>query len=479
MTGVQTCALPIWYAYVRYNPLKYVDPDGLILFAFDGTGNDTRDSSRLTNVARFEQRYNSGRSYYVAGVGTVDTDRYSLGVGEIRPDDFVNGSDVLWYGQLVTGAPKSQSDMGGNYSGRARIDRMMDYFEREATVNNRNSSVMDIDIVGFSRGAAQAREFSNRITTSSRQLRVNGQVSYTNGMVRVSDRNGNIQNYYRFLDREQYANTGQRRYICQRVNYRFMGLWDTVLSTDYGNGPRYNLGIPEQFQHVAHAVAINEHRSDTLARWTERNPLDRLTHWGGFPLQSIGRSGINIDGDVRIEMGFLGAHADVGGGYAEGTDQLSQVPLHWMMAQATRAGLTMRAPDPITVQTAVLHDQSNGMRVGNPSQPVTATFAFPARNGVPARTETVVITSEDREVRGAVRGSSARTMGFNNSSMTNADTYPYISYTARNPSNPETYQPLGNNTGFVNMPGYRNWLRDHGYCMWGDACSVAQPRPAF
>jgi len=24
------------YAYVRYNPLKYVDPDGLVLFAFDG-----------------------------------------------------------------------------------------------------------------------------------------------------------------------------------------------------------------------------------------------------------------------------------------------------------------------------------------------------------------------------------------------------------------------------------------------------------
>jgi RHS repeat-associated protein len=28
---------PNGYAYVRGNPLKYVDPDGLILFAFDGT----------------------------------------------------------------------------------------------------------------------------------------------------------------------------------------------------------------------------------------------------------------------------------------------------------------------------------------------------------------------------------------------------------------------------------------------------------
>ena len=35
---------PNGYSYVRYNPLKYVDPDGLILFAFDGTGNSDNPS---------------------------------------------------------------------------------------------------------------------------------------------------------------------------------------------------------------------------------------------------------------------------------------------------------------------------------------------------------------------------------------------------------------------------------------------------
>ncbi|MCW8200944.1 hypothetical protein D8B23_21780, partial [Verminephrobacter aporrectodeae subsp. tuberculatae] len=37
------------YSYVRYNPLKYIDPDGLVLFAFDGTGNSMNESELSTS----------------------------------------------------------------------------------------------------------------------------------------------------------------------------------------------------------------------------------------------------------------------------------------------------------------------------------------------------------------------------------------------------------------------------------------------
>lgn len=79
----------------------------------------------------------------------------------------------------------------------------------------------------------------------------------------------------------------------------------------------------------------------------------------------------------------------------------------------------------------------------------------------------------DKTVNGAVSGTSQRTMGFNNNSMTNADTLngDFITYTPRDPKywgyaggskNPEA---LVNRTGLVDMDKYVAWLRheDRGY----------------
>jgi hypothetical protein len=105
-----------------------------------------------------------------------------------------------------------------------------------------------------------------------------------------------------------------------------MGLFDTVLSVNR-SGMEYNMGIPVQFARVSHAIALNEYRSfpsggmgtwDYLTQnrgtWNRtRTHLPGDRHQGGFPLQSIGRS-VNTPGGVRMEMGFIGAHADIGGG---------------------------------------------------------------------------------------------------------------------------------------------------------------------
>jgi RHS repeat-associated protein len=47
------------YAYVAFNPLSNIDPDGLILFAFDGTGNDESNPNELSNVVRLRNLYAS------------------------------------------------------------------------------------------------------------------------------------------------------------------------------------------------------------------------------------------------------------------------------------------------------------------------------------------------------------------------------------------------------------------------------------
>jgi len=417
------------YAYVAYNPLRFIDPDGLILFAFDGTGNsDDRNDPAMggdgfTNVVHFRDAYLDGNRNYVSGVGTVHRDDKH---GHIRPEDYATHT-LLWW--LTPGDPVYVNDMGGNYSGPARIDRMMLYIRDEAAAFDKNK-VMDIDIVGFSRGAAQARDFANRIVAGSVVL--------------------NGKTYYKYT-------TEDGKPGCQWVNFRFMGLFDTVLSTNF-SGTGYNLGIPGEFAYVAQAVALNEHRSGAIGEYSLRNPKPHSMHWGGFPLQSIGASS-TAQGQIRIERGFIGAHADIGGGYPDDEQGLSRVALNWMVQQAKNAGVTMKDVPPIPMNAVVLHDQSNVIRVGDPRVLVPKEVTH---GDIPWID---YVFTEDREVRGATSGGSQRTMGFDNGGMVHADTLSYITWlpreveqlgkgTALDP------RKLGNVTGTVDMQGYLEWLRD-------------------
>ena len=384
---------PNGYSYVRYNPLKYVDPEGLILFAFDGTGNTNNAGdlaeldNGISNVWNFRQLYNDGNARYVTGVGT----RHRETDPKLGGDIFLNWGNT------------STVDMGTNDTGPRRIERMVAYFNAEAELFTENTKMMDVDIIGFSRGAAQARDFANRINANTK----NGQYSYT-----------------------VKGTQGRDVRRCQMINFRFLGLWDTVLSTNL-SGTGYNLGIVPGFQYVAQAIALNEYRGNTL-----RNLAGST---GAFPLESVMGGTVPI-GQSRVEMGFIGAHADIGGGFAT-NNEISRVSLAWMIEQARDAGVKMNdSPVNSVPASAIIHDKSDNQY---------------CLNGPGC--------SEDRAVRGGAGGTQRRMTG---TGMTYADTGQFISYypSQTNPRGGQSRTPRADgSTGTVDMAKYLAWLRSNGY----------------
>jgi RHS repeat-associated protein len=379
------------YAYVGNNPLGFVDPLGLVLFAFDGTNNtDDKDflaanHSSLSNVWNFRGLYGGSRRY-MTGVGTKFRDAI---YGDIDPP-------------LL--------DAGLNFTGAARIDRMLQYFDNEADLAT-DDSTMEIDIVGFSRGAAEARDFANQIVAHTK----NGLYAYT-----VTDKGG------------------QKETRCQKVDFRFMGLWDTVLSNNAGR--RYDLRIPKQFSYVAQAVALNEYRGDNFHPYGS---------FGKFPLESILDSGtvspIPVPGRTRIERGFIGAHADIGGGFDTGENQLAQVAFNWMVSQAGKAGVAMSASPATVAANPYIHDKSDSIKTGKPA-----------------------VKAEDRQV--TYRDGTATTqramipsggMSYDDTQTVAPDGTPMINYSAVPLDSP--MRNTNFRTGTVDMAQYLSWLNSHGY----------------
>jgi RHS repeat-associated protein len=271
------------YAYAGNDPLTRVDPTGLLLFAFDGTNNSDPPPGQddWSNVYKLSRSYADGRVWYMAGVGRPDA---GSGIG--------------------SGIGGGNADLVAAQSARARVDYMLSELIREASLPRSAARWLNVDVIGFSRGASMARDFANR----------------------VADR----------IASGAWSELG----TCVRL--RFLGLWDTV--AQFGSGGTqdlaWRLSVPADVAYAAHAVALNEHR--TL-----------------FPVESIEGAPA---GGARIERGFIGAHSDIGGSYAEG--DLSDVALGWMHAQARNAGVRMLAltSEFARVTSPLLHDSNTDGR---------------------------------------------------------------------------------------------------------------------
>jgi RHS repeat-associated protein len=261
------------FGYAAQQPRRYIDPLGLLLFAFDGTNNSPES---YTNIFMMKQWYQDkdatdariADEYYVWGPGSQGS-----GIG-------------------------AALDVAASYTAQARIDEQWkNLLGALATYPGTADKPVQIDIIGFSRGSALARHFANMIVDHVKNGRFSARASLF----------------------------GKEISAC--VNLRFLGVFDTVPQMFVGvTDAGWNFTIGPGWDQVAHATALHETRQL-------------------FPLTTMeaGKYGVGAAQSPVTEIGLIGAHSDLGGGYfyQDGAIQrgdLSNVSLNWMLSQARQAG---------------------------------------------------------------------------------------------------------------------------------------------
>ena len=185
------------------------------LYAFDGTWNlDHPGAEHDTNVVWFHDAY-TGPKHYFKGIGTR-------------------------FGQL--------GRIIGGLTGAGGRDRVKEALALFASDQSRGETV--IDVIGFSRGAALAVEFANRVCEKGHEV-------------------------------------------------RFLGLWDCVPSFGVAAIPLnigWDLDLPDNVRTCFHALALDERRIDFKVHRLDARVEDA-----------------NQEGRL-FEVWFRGVHSDVGGG---------------------------------------------------------------------------------------------------------------------------------------------------------------------
>ena len=175
----------------------------------------------------------------------------------------------------------------------------------------------EVYILGFSRGAYTARTLVGMIRNC-------GLVEPRHVALRV----GIAYGIYRTRDDGPDSVTAKlfRSSFCREIRIKFIGVWDTVgalgIPLDIVKGFNmkffefHDTELSNIVDNAYHAVAVDEHRRDyDVCLWNPKSKPDQTME----------------------QRWFIGAHSDVGGGYAD--RQLSDLPLRWMQDKASALGL--------------------------------------------------------------------------------------------------------------------------------------------
>ncbi len=202
-----------------------------------------------------------------------------------------------------------------------------------------------IFIFGFSRGAFTARSLAGMISICG--LAIAGGplgVGQLYARYRENDRGHSIRKLFEERDAGKTDFTVEENWLLRYsrpVEIEMIGVWDTVgslgnpLSVQAGPGKGrhafLDVNLRRDMKHVFHALAIDEHRANFQPTfWTQ--PIKAGP--GVVPKETR-------DLAHAEQRWFVGAHANVGGGYF--SDFLPQLSLRWILEKAKALGLAFRA----------------------------------------------------------------------------------------------------------------------------------------
>ncbi|MES2017622.1 MAG: DUF2235 domain-containing protein [Pseudomonadota bacterium] len=288
-----------------------------IAIFFDGTGNNKAEDEvdqKWSNVARMffaAQARQSPNSYpiYIAGVGTpyngnpvstwyskasvwLQDGALGMGVGTGGDRRMSQGDDTV-NERLRAALIANAQALGGPVAAYAKASSSASFAEVNAALQkHRLIKMINISFFGFSRGAALARAFCNRVIADCTM------------------------------------EGSQRLYNGYPIRFNFLGLFDTVASFGV---PGQNMRTPfserdllvsPNVERCVHFVAANEVRA-------------------AFPVDLIRKNG-KLAGEW-LEVTYPGVHSDVGGGYRssdQGIDNnYARIPMRDMMREACASGV--------------------------------------------------------------------------------------------------------------------------------------------
>ena len=203
----------------------------------------------------------------------------------------------------------------------------------------------EIFIFGFSRGAVTARSLAGLVAIDG--ILKAGSPIGTSELFRRYQK-GDEESIWKLKEAEQAGDAGkltdQERWLLkysQPANVKMIGVWDTVGSLGLATGKipgvsrssfdYLQTGLRIHILNGYHALAIDEHREDFAPTlWdVHRSNNEKAVFAMPRTLASV------------EQRWFVGAHANVGGGYE--TDLLAQAPLRWIMEKAQSHGLQFRS----------------------------------------------------------------------------------------------------------------------------------------
>jgi uncharacterized protein (DUF2235 family) len=272
-----------------------------IALFLDGTWNTVLDNTNIWCVKALCQVSADQIAYYSVGVGT-------------RYGDKIRGG-MVGYG-LDKEVIKAYEWLSESYEHEDRIY-----------------------IFGFSRGAYTARSLAGLISKCG-LLKAGSPVSL-NQLYDRYRRGQAVRTIRELANVPASGRSFEEKWLLEysiAIPIFFQGVYDTVgaLGVPFGNVPvisRSNYSFLETDLRINetygfHALALDEHRQAFAPTFWKKSVKKGADAYAPRPLDHV------------EQRWFVGAHADVGGGYANGL--LAQIPLRWLMQKAQAHGLTFK-----------------------------------------------------------------------------------------------------------------------------------------